>query len=298
MNTTEYSIRSAAKINIGLHILSKRTDGYHNIETIFYPVRIFDEISLKISASDTPHNNIRFNIEPALSIASENNICLKAVEKFFNKYDIPAVYNIDIDIKKSIPVGGGLGGGSSDAASLLEILTFNFKEKVQTRYVLNRIAMKLGSDVNYFISNKTPADAQKLSALYPCPAYATQRGERLRVIPHFKVNYNILIVYPGISVSTEWAYSKLNIQNEKSPVLYKVKYFKMENFKIFSNDLEEVVLNEYPAIKEIKEKMYEQGAVFSSMSGSGSSVYGFFDKSKIDNARSYFEKQGSIVFKS
>jgi 4-diphosphocytidyl-2-C-methyl-D-erythritol kinase len=298
MNPIKYSVRSPAKINIGLHILSKRSDGYHNIESFFFPVRIYDEISLTISVSDSQDNNIGFKTDPPLSIAPEDNICLKAVEKFFIKYEIPPVYNIDIDIKKVIPVGSGLGGGSSDAASVLEILAYYFKSRIKTRYILNRIAMKLGSDVNYFISDRTAENAQILSSLYPRTAYATQRGERLRIVSSFRIYSKILVVYPGIPVSTEWAYSKINIQKEITPILYKVKHFDVKNLKIFSNDLEEVVFKQYPAIKEIKEKMYELGAVFSSMSGSGSSVYGFFDTSKIDNARSYFEKKGLIVFKS
>ena len=196
MNPTTYNIKSPAKINIGLHVLSRRSDGFHNIETIFYPVNIFDEITLTISVSDTPQNNIRIKTEPPISIAPEDNICLKAVEKFFDKYNIPSVYNIDIDIKKFIPVSGGLGGGSSDAASLLDTLAFHFREKIQTRYIMQRIAMKLGSDVLYFISKSTPSNIKKLSSIYPQPAYATARGEKLKFIPGFHIEASFFI-YPS-----------------------------------------------------------------------------------------------------
>jgi 4-diphosphocytidyl-2-C-methyl-D-erythritol kinase len=276
MNSSKYTVKSPAKINIGLHILSNRSDGFHNIETIFYPVKIFDLLSLEISVSDSPHNNINIKTEPALSIPVEENICFKVAEKFFKWYSIPAVYDINIEINKIIPVSSGLGGGSSDAASVLDILAFHFKEKLESRYTLNRIAMKLGSDISYFLANITPSNTQKLSELFPSPAYASQRGERLKYINGFKINLGILIVNLGIEVSTSWAYSKVDIKSEKPATLGKIGKFSTDKLK----------------------KMYEKGAVFSSMSGSGSSVYGFFGDSNIENARSYFLEKGYTVFRS
>ena len=298
MHPTAYSIRNPAKINVGLRVLSRRSDGFHNIETIFYPVRIFDEITLTISVSDTPQNNIRIKTEPSISIAPDDNICQKAIEKFFDKYNIPSVYNIDVDIKKVIPVGGGLGGGSSDAASILEILALHFREKIETRYIMQRIAMKLGSDVSYFISKSTPSNIKILSSLYPQPAYASSRGEKLKFIPGFHIGYKILIVNPGITVSTAWAYGELNLQIEKPALLRKIRQFRKENLRLFTNDFEEIVFRRFPVIKEIKENMLDLGASFSSMSGSGSSVYGFFDEQKFENARSFFINTGYSVFKS
>ncbi len=270
MNRKTYTVKSPAKINIGLYVLNKRSDGYHNIETIFYPIKAYDELKINIAKIDSPENKITVQTNPQAGINGKNNICYQAVNLFLNIFKIREKYRVEVNIKKKIPIGAGLGGGSSNAAAVLKVLSKYFKKENNTLKIKN-IALKLGSDVPFFLLGK--------------PAYATSRGEKLTVLPKFKVNYHILIVNPNIHVSTKWAYNELNIkyQKTKSKKSKEIKLRKIENFKVteadsFQNDFEEVVFKKFPAIKRIKDGMYKKGAVFSLMSGSGSSVFGFFDK--------------------
>ncbi len=290
-----YTLKSPAKINIGLRILSKRKDGYHNIETIFYPVKIFDEIRISVSKLQVSTLQVenKINVKAGPDIDDKNNICYKAVKNFMDEFKIKDGYEINIRIKKNIPVGAGLGGGSSDAAGVLKKLLqhchpelvsgSNIKIQKHARIeILSNIALKLGSDVPFFLS--------------PKPAYATSRGEKLTALPDFKIRHKILIVNPGIHVSTKWAYEQLHVADFRLQVLKKIKTFKISDKEIFVNDFEEPVFKKYPQIGKIKDKMYERGAVFSLMSGSGSTVYGFFTPKKVKAAEKYFRSLGYKVF--
>jgi len=298
-----YIIKAPAKINIGLRVLSKRSDGYHNIETIFYPVKIFDEIEISVSRLQVSRlqvgNVIKVNVSPQANIDDNNNICYKAVKNFMVEFNIKGNYEINIRIKKNIPVGAGLGGGSSDAAGVLKVLAKYFHSKlvpgsdkpkmlkqVQHDKVekIKRIGLKLGSDVPFFLS--------------PKPAYAASRGEKLTALPDFKIRYKILIVNPGIHVSTKWGYSQLRIADRGLRNLKNIKKFKISDKEKFMNDFEKPVFKKYPQIGKIKDKMYERGAVFSLMSGSGSTVYGFFTPKKLKAAEKYFRSLGYKVFVS
>jgi 4-diphosphocytidyl-2-C-methyl-D-erythritol kinase len=289
MNGKTYTIKSPAKINIGLYVKNKRKDGYHNIETIFYPVKLYDEIKIKIEKTDNPVHYISVKTNGNPEIEGRGNICYSAVKKFFDDNRVPGKYSIYISIKKKIPIGAGLGGGSSNAASVLIVLAKHFRT---AGYKLTRIASTLGSDVPFFILGK--------------PAYAESRGERLILLPKFKINYSILLVNPGINVSTKWAYNKFdskyqfsggeaNIKKAGDTELTSVKKFEIPESNKFRNDFEEAVFEEYPEIAVIKNKMYSFGAVFSSMSGSGPTVYGFFEKG-MNSAVKYFKEKKYKVF--
>jgi 4-diphosphocytidyl-2-C-methyl-D-erythritol kinase len=277
MSVKTYSIKSPAKINIGLYVKNKRKDGYHNIETIFYPVKLYDELKVKIEQTDSPVHYISVKTNGKPEIEGRGNICYRAVTRFFDEIKVKGKYNINIGIKKKIPIGAGLGGGSSDAASVLKVLGKHFRT---AGYKLNRVASSLGSDIPFFLLGK--------------PAYATSRGERLTLLPQFKIKYSILLVNPGIQISTKWAYRIIDEKRERSNGvnngLINITKFTALNSNKFRNDFEEAVFEEYPEIAIIKNKMYSLGAVFSSMSGSGSTVYGFFEKG-INSAAKYFKRK-------
>jgi 4-diphosphocytidyl-2-C-methyl-D-erythritol kinase len=273
MKAKTYTVKSPAKINIGLYVLNKRSDGYHNIETIFYPIKAHDELRVKIQPSRK--NEILVKTTPKLGIDDKNNICYRAVRLFFDEFKIKDKYMVEINIRKRIPIGAGLGGGSSNAAAVLKVLAKHFGVKNKTK--LNKLALNLGSDVPFFMLGK--------------PAYATSRGEKLTPLPKFKINYKILIVNPGIHVSTKDAYDSLDKAKnggkkhvlsgaEGAKKLSKIKTFSINDADKFKNDFEEVGFKKYPAIKKIKDRMYKEGAAFSLMSGSGSSVFGLFKKLK------------------
>ncbi|HEY3249625.1 MAG TPA: 4-(cytidine 5'-diphospho)-2-C-methyl-D-erythritol kinase, partial [Ignavibacteria bacterium] len=184
-------------------------------------------------------------------------------------------------------VGAGLGGGSSNAASVLKILAKHFNVRIHQGTSLQRLGLELGSDIPFFLTGK--------------PAYAAGRGEKLSPLPNFKIKYKILIVNPGIHVSTLWAYNKLRIADFGLHIenkFKKITQFKISDKDRFVNDFEKVVFKRYPKIKKIKEMMYELDTVFSLMSGSGSTVYGFFLREKIKAAKNYFSNLGYKVFES
>lgn len=280
-----YKFKSPAKINIGLRVLSKRNDGFHNIETIFYPVEIYDEITLRIGKISVDKNRISAKITPDLKISDKENICYKAAELFLKEFKIYDSYQIDIKIKKTIPAGAGLGGGSSNAASVLLVLSNYFKSLLEKNYKakLKKIALSLGSDVPFFLEGK--------------PAYAAGRGEKLVSLPGFKVKGKILIVNPGIHVPTPWAYRELKIKNYKLKILNKVKIYNPIDERLMINDFERVVFEKFPVIEKIKYDMFSKGAGFALMSGSGSTVYGIFSgKDKIKAAEKYFRGLKYKVF--
>jgi len=258
-------------------VLNKRRDGYHNIETIFYPIKVHDELKIKIAETDSRGNTTAIKTNPELGINGIDNICYKAVNLFYKEFGIRKKYIVEIEIKKKIPLGAGLGGGSSNAAAVLKVLAKYFKKEKSVSKI-NKIALMLGSDVPFF--------------LLGMPAYATSRGEKLTPLPRFKINYKILIVNPNIHISTKWAYNRLNyklqITNYKfrgKRKLKNVRRFDVNDADKFQNDFEKIVFKKYPEIKKIKEKMYKQGAALSLMTGSGSSVFGFFKKIKRFNVK-------------
>jgi 4-diphosphocytidyl-2-C-methyl-D-erythritol kinase len=295
MQTDKYYVKCPAKINIGLHILSNRSDGYHNIETIFYPVRIFDEMTVEISNIENGKNEIAVKTDAPRFIPAEKNICYKTALLFLTALKRQGAYRIRINIEKNIPVSAGLGGGSSDAASLLKILAYHFRRDADD--MLLSLIPSIGSDVTYFFSNYK-AGCRPGGDELPAPAYAESKGELLHKLAGFRIDKPLLIVCPPIHISTAWAYRRLKLEGSKPSSLMNIKNFTGDNLNLLTNDFEEPVFNEYPAIRDIKIKMYDTGAIFSSMSGSGSSIYGVYEDKDIENAYSFFKKKGLQAFKS
>jgi 4-diphosphocytidyl-2-C-methyl-D-erythritol kinase len=281
-------IKAPAKINIGLKILRKREDGYHDIETIFYPVNLCDEIEIKITKSESDKNSIHIKSEKHSVPLIKNNTCIKTIEHFFRIFRITDFYFIEIYLRKNIPIGGGLGGGSSDAGSIIRYLTKYFNIDVrENRDKLIQCALSVGSDVPFFLLQK--------------PCYATGRGEKLKILGKFRLNYDILLVNPNRHISTKWAFEELGFGMDYSaPIsLEGVEEFTIENQSLFINDFEKIVFNKYPDLKEVKDELYSRGAVFASLSGSGAVLYGFFEKEnneKILSAHKSFSDKNYFAY--
>lgn len=252
---TKLEVKAPAKINIGLYVTGKRQDGYHNIETIFYPIKLYDSISIE----DSDSFNFTTSVE-SLEIDS-GNLIVKA-KNLLEEYSGERI-NCKITLEKNIPIGGGLGGGSSDAASVLNGLN-DFANLNLSKHEISDLALRLGSDVPFFLN--------------PKPVFAEGRGEIMHQLP-VNIELPILVINPGIHISTTWAYSKIlpktsgfNLREIKSLDTYHLKFL---NGKI-ENDFENIVFEKYPQIKEIKLLHYKMGAIFSLMSGSGSTVFGIY----------------------
>jgi 4-diphosphocytidyl-2-C-methyl-D-erythritol kinase len=248
-----------AKINIGLQILGKRTDGYHNLHTIFFPVNLKD--ALEVIESESKDEEIVFS-HSGRKIAGDvkENICYKAYHLI--KKDFPELPNVCVHLHKNIPMGAGLGGGSADGSFMLALLNEKFKLKISQENLL-KYALQLGSDCPFFIINK------------PCEAFG--RGEELKEISLDLSAYKILLVNPGIHVNTAKAFSQIKPNANQKDFLSAIQKPISEWKNFITNDFEEVVFKDHPAVEIIKNELYSRGALFASMSGSGSSVYGIFE---------------------
>ncbi len=264
-----------AKINLGLHILSRRTDGYHNLETVFYPVNIKDAVEI-VENYDAAAPQVLWSAS-GIDVPGniDSNLCLKAFHLI--KKDFPHLPPSKLHLHKNIPMGAGLGGGSANGAFTLKVINEKFNLKIQEKK-LQEYALQLGSDCPLFINNK--------------PAIARGRGEILSTLPLNLYKYKILLVNPGITISTAWAFNHITIIDEKQePVENLIQQPVTEWKNRLVNDFEKAVFSAYPQIKEIKEKLYHQGALYASMSGSGSSVYGIFEKEvQLNFPETYFIK--------
>ena len=245
-----------AKINIGLNVVEKRHDGFHNIESIFYPVmELFDV--LEIIKSDT----LQFS-STGISIpgSESDNLCLKAYQLIKSDYNISSVH---IHLHKVISIGAGLGGGSADAAFTLKLLNQLFDLQLTDEKLIN-YAKKLGSDCAFFIKNK--------------PVYAFGKGDEFEPIDLDLSKYEIKIEYPAIHIGTAEAYNGVTPKkSEKS--LKEIILLPIESWKNWiKNDFEDSIFTNHHQIKSLKEKFYNQGAIYSSMTGSGSAVFGVFEK--------------------
>lgn len=244
---------SNAKVNIGLYIISKRNDGFHTIETIFYPISLTDVIEF-LPGENFSFTNDGFQIDCPV----EQNIVTKAYLVLKEKYNLP---EINIHLLKNIPFGAGLGGGSSNAANILKALVHYFKIKIEEKE-LYQIAENLGSDCPFFLLNK--------------PAYATSKGELFEEIKLDLSDYYFAIVKPPVHISTKEAYK--NITPKKPAINLKdaIQLPIIEWKNLIFNNFEDVLFPNFPEIKKTKNKLYELGAEFALMSGSGSSVFGLF----------------------
>ena len=254
-------LRAYAKINIGLNVLGKRSDGYHDLETVFHEIDCFDEIELE------RHEKVTMTADSILVPIDGSNLCLSAAILLQKEKHVRQ--GVMIHLKKNIPIGAGLGGGSSDAAAVLCGLN-RFWELRLSNNQLRSLAAQIGADVPFFIDGGT--------------AYATGRGEILDSFS-LPLPFWIAVVTPLIRISTGWAYSQLVTKRDgKASGLQTMLVKQMSNpqklSSIVQNDFEPLVFKTYPELSVVKEKLNEMGAFFSLMSGSGSSIYGFFENDK------------------
>ncbi len=257
------------KINIGLTITGKRDDGYHNMETIFYPLAIKDAVEI-IEHKDA-EKDIVFSITGKEIAGNEqDNLCIKAYRLL--RQDFPKLPPVKIHLHKHIPMGAGLGGGSADASAILILLNKKFSLNISKEKLLH-YALQLGSDCPFFIVNK--------------PSFATGRGEVLQPIKLNLSAYKIVLVNPRIHINTKAAFAHLNPEkfSKVSQLLNDIQKDIFEWKKYIKNDFETPVFTQHPEIENIKKMFYDIGAAYSAMSGSGSSVYGIFKKDDIINIK-------------
>jgi 4-diphosphocytidyl-2-C-methyl-D-erythritol kinase len=262
------------KINLGLNIIRKREDGFHDVETVFYPIPLRDALEV-ISLSSANCNQFK---QTGIEIPghSDNNICIKAWEVL--KSDFPDLPFVSIHLHKTIPVGAGLGGGSSDAAFMLKLLNRKFNLRLDEER-LTGYALKLGSDCPFFIKNQ--------------PAFATGRGEILQPLALDLSAYKFIIVNPGIHISTAGAFGSISPRLPSESIMDIISLQPSEWPGRLINDFEEPLSKQHPEIAEIRDGLYEKGAVYAAMSGSGSTMYGIFEKEKeivLDFPDSFFVK--------
>jgi len=248
-------VESPAKLNLGLNIVRKRDDGYHDLETIFIPISLSDKIIFSKS------NELNLQTNSDLLNKLDDNLILRAI-KLLEEYSGKKIL-LNIIIEKNIPIGGGLGGGSSDAASTLKTVNKLFDLRLNF-LKLSELALQLGSDVPFFLN--------------PVPSYAESRGEILFPLS-VELPYPILIVNPLIKIDTASAFKKIKplIPKRNLRKVIQENAFDFSNLKEFvTNDFEEVIFAEYSILKKIKDELFKQGAEFALMSGTGSTLYGIF----------------------
>ncbi len=255
----------SCKINLGLRITQKRADGFHALETVFFPISIKDALEIIIE-QETSAAPITFTSSGlAINGDPSDNLCFKAYGLL--KKDYPTIPNIKMHLHKTIPMGAGLGGGSSDGAFTLVALNQLLNLQIPEQALLD-YALQLGSDCPFFIINT--------------PAFATGRGEILKPINVNLNGYSIVIVNPGIAISTKLAFSlitpKVPDTNMEAIICEPVTSWKEK----LINDFEQPIFNSFPELANIKETLYQKGAVYASMTGTGSTVYGIFPTSMMD----------------
>lgn len=256
----ELILKTPAKINIGLNIINKRDDGFHNLETIFFPINLFDEIRfIKSEGFSFNSNDENLNRE-------KTNLIIKAKESLEKHFNIQLP--VKVFLNKHIPIGAGLGGGSSNAASTIRALERLFNLELDSE-TIGKLSLNLGSDVPFFFN--------------PVPSFSESRGEILSPID-LELEKYLLIVNPGIHIATKWAFGLINPKKPKESL----KSFVCKNeisidevMKVASNDFEKIVFEHFPEIKEIKENMLHFGANYSMMTGTGSTVWGMFDSEEV-----------------
>lgn len=245
-----------AKINLGLRVLRKRSDSFHELHTLFYPVVAVRDMLEMLPASLTTLHVSGIDVPGD----AESNLCVKAHELL--QRDYPAVKPVNIYLHKQIPIGAGLGGGSSDGAFALRLLNRLFKLELNTEQLLP-YAAQLGSDCPFF--------------LYDGPCLASGRGEILTPLSLDLSGYRIILVNPGIHVNTGWAFKELDRSETAHYTAPEHALPAVSEWRdTMHNDFEPAVFKAFPEVSAIKDQLYERGAVYASMSGSGSTVYGLF----------------------
>lgn len=247
-----------AKINIGLNIVSKREDGYHNLETLFYPIPVADslEITTAPQGEETSFENFGIQVDGDAG----NNLVLKAYRLLSSEFNLPP---LRVYLRKNIPFGAGLGGGSADAAFMIKLLNQKFSLGL-TEEQMEGYASKIGADAPFFIRNK--------------PVFATGIGNEFHPVDFSLKGYHLVLIKPDVSVSTPEAYSLVKPCQPEIPLTEIIRRPVEEWKDLLRNDFEESVFAKKPVIGQIKQQLYDMGAVYASMSGSGSSVFGIFNE--------------------
>jgi 4-diphosphocytidyl-2-C-methyl-D-erythritol kinase len=248
-----------AKINLGLSIIGKRPDGFHNLETIFYPIPLRDVLEI------VPSEENLF-IQTGLTIPDKavDNLVLRAYHLLKKHY--PQIKPLEIHLHKVIPLGAGLGGGSSDAAEIIQLINQFFNLAISSD-ILSDFASELGSDCPFFMQS--------------VPCFATGRGEVLKPITLDISNYSLLLIHPEIHINTGWAFSKIKPGRPKYNLKESISKPPREWIHTVYNDFELPVFQAHPQLQFIKNQLYAAGAIYASMTGSGSTIYGIFSKSEL-----------------
>lgn len=252
------TVTPPAKINLGLNVIRRRADGYHDIETVFYPVPIFDTITIRPIEGKEGTCTLVQDGTP-IDGAQEDNLVVKAYRKLCHLTPLPAV---EITLTKNIPMQAGMGGGSADCAYTLTALNKLFRigcgiEKLEA------IAAELGADCPFFIKSR--------------PCYATGIGEIMEPIDLKLDDYWIAVVKPPVSVSTREAFAGIPAKEQEICCRDIVTKYKIEDWRgLLDNDFEQTIFPLHPELKEIKERLYGYGALYAAMSGSGSALFGIF----------------------
>lgn len=252
------------KINLGLNIIRKRNDGYHDLETVFYPVPLTDalEVVRELSTVDGQRSTVNFTSTGLTINGTENdNLCVKAYQLL--KQDFPDLPTVKMHLHKVIPMGAGLGGGSADGAFALQLLNNKFHLQLTTEQLIT-YALQLGSDCPFFIINK--------------PCFATSRGEIMQPIDLDLSAYQLVLVNPQIHIGTGWAFSNITPQVPTISIQEIIQQPVTTWKDALVNDFQAPAVQQYPAIGEAIHQLYQQDAVYSAMTGSGSTVFGLFEK--------------------
>ena len=264
------SVQSNAKINLALYINHKRSDGYHDISTLMQEINFRDEIII----SKNKNNKINIYSKGIKTPTDKTNLCYIAAASFLHTFNIND--GVDITIHKKIPIGAGLGGGSSNAISTIKALGKIFKIDIDNQNLFS-MATTLGADVPFFIDG--------------CLQYAEGKGHDLQPLPPLFKPYFFLLILPKISISTLWAYDeyKKYLENQSN----RSKFHPLSrglDWSLLGNDFEKVVLSTYPEIKRIKDDLQNNGSLFSSLSGSGSTMFGVYDNlESVNKAKDLFK---------
>lgn len=249
-----------AKINLGLRITERRPDGYHNLETIFYPIHLEDALEVVPLKDNKQEYDLKITGTP-IDGTPEDNLVVRAYRLLKQDFDLPPIH---IYMYKHIPLGAGLGGGSSDAAFMIKLLNEKFALGMTTGQ-MEAYASRLGADCAFFIQDR--------------PVLATGIGNEFTPIDLSLKGMYIVLVKPSVSVSTREAYAGVTPQRPDVPLTTLIRRPIEEWRDCIVNDFEPSVFRAYPEIAAIKDKLYDMGAVYASMSGSGSTVYGIFRES-------------------
>lgn len=263
------------KINIGLNVVAKREDGYHNLETVFYPVPLRDQLEIKVldEKEGLPYR-LTVGGKPVEGDAADN-LVVKVYLSLKGEFKLPA---LDIFLFKNIPMGAGLGGGSSDAAAMICGLNELFDLGLSSEEMERRVA-KFGADCAFFVQNR--------------PAYATGIGDVLTPIALSLKGKHIVLVKPDVFVSTKEAYAHVTPKPAQMPLAEAIKHPIATWKGTIVNDFEQSVFPNHPELAAIKQTLYDMGALYAAMSGSGSTLFGIFDR-PVDEAFKVFDKH--LVF--